>query len=78
MITKLQSLLITFAVIITGLIICGIRIYNMGVEKEHNKCEQEKQIILIGHANTVEQIIKENNKKTDVQRRKDLERYVIK
>ena len=77
MITKLRSLLITLAVIITGLIVCGIKVYNMGVDAERNKCEKEKQIILIGHANTVEQIIQENNKKTDAQRRKALSGYVI-
>lgn len=50
----------------------------MGIDAERNKCEREKQTILIGHAHTVEQIMQENNKKTDAQRRKDLERYVIK
>ena len=77
MLTKLRSLLITSAVIITALIICGIKIYNMGQERQKNICEKEKQTILINNITEIDKIRQENTKKTDTQRRKDLKQYVI-
>ena len=71
-------MIITSAVIITALIICGIKIYNMGQEKQKSICENEKQTILINNINETDKIRQKNSKKTDVQRRKDLKDYVIK
>lgn len=78
MLTKLRSLIITSAVIITALIICGIKIFNIGQEKQKNICEKEKQTILINNINETDKIRQKNSKKTDLQRRKDLKGYVIK